>query len=250
MSEHWTTHVPALFRALASPDERATLPRPVTGGFEYACATWGALHYALSSLLGWRDVGAGLAWWYRAGKPTTDSPVLELVKEVWGRGDLIDYYAAWTWKPPGSGWRYSQEHSSSDGPSPTWLGANSILWPDEDWWRMFVRRGTELHHDPFYGGDDALHLSMHHGPSATQPSGEALLATTSRPRHAVLIVGGIDHWLADLEANSTRLPPAGDRSWRVEVFDRKVGYLGMFRRSRVTGRWFTGKHSVHERGNP
>ena len=66
----------------------------------------------------------------------------------------------------------------------------------------------------------------------------------------VLVTDGLDHWLADLHALEARLPPLGERSWRVEIFDRCVGYLGEYRRSRVTGRWFLGKHSVHLRGHP
>ncbi|WP_155952032.1 hypothetical protein [Pseudoxanthomonas suwonensis] len=74
----WARHVPALLRALADPALREALPRPANATLDDACAYWGALHYALVNLLGWQDVGAGLAWWYGAGKPVVDSPVLAL----------------------------------------------------------------------------------------------------------------------------------------------------------------------------
>jgi hypothetical protein len=46
-----------------------------------------------------------------------------------------------------------------------------------------------------------------------------------------------------------QLPALPDaRSWHVEVFDRRVGWLGTYRQSRVTGQWFAGKHSVHMAG--
>ena len=68
-------------------------------------------------------------------------------------------------------------------------------------------------------------------------------------RRVLLVTEGLDHWLADLHALEARLPPICDRSWRVEVFDRRTGYLGEYRRSRVTGRWFTGRHAIHMKGN-
>src|SRR5690606_10668372 len=211
-------------RGLADPEQSVETLRPGRGDLEEACASWGALNYALRSLLGWHDVGAGLAWWYRAGRPV-DSPVLALVQRVWGADDLIDYYAAWAWRPAGWGWMAADAFAAGEGRTPADLAARSPYWPDEDWWRAFARRGAVLPDDPFHGGSDALHLGVHHGPPIQTASGKAIVATTSRPRHAVLVVGGIDSWLADLEHEAAKLPPLGGRSWRVEIFDRQVGWL-------------------------
>lgn len=240
-------HLPELFRALADQASRSAMPLPATGSLEQACATWGALHYALNCLIGWSDVSKGLAWWYRAGKPVEGSDVLALVSEVWGKGDLIDYYAAWAWKPAGHGWMVPQEFSPLDGPSPSDLAKNSH-WPDEGWWRAFVRRGSVHHHDPFYGGSDALHLAAHTGREQVVPSQSPIVHLNAPERRGVLVTQGLRHWLADLEALGQQLPPLGNRSWRIEVFDRRVGFLGEYRHSRVTGRWFRGKHSIHEKG--
>ena len=65
----------------------------------------------------------------------------------------------------------------------------------------------------------------------------------------MLIVNHLGSWRRDLRRSEQRLPAVGERSWHVEVFDRQTGYLGLFRRSRETGRWFQGKHSIHIRGN-
>ena len=243
----WMRHVPVLFRALADPDQREAMPRPVTGNFDTALATWGALHFAFCSLLGWSDVGKGLIWWYREGKPVDGSPVLDLIKEVWGERDLIDDYAAWAWKPADRGWPAPQWADPMHGPSPTEL-AKTSRWPDEEWWRAFVRRGQDHHHDPFYGGTDPLHLSIHSGREDQTPSVAPVVQLDPKNRRGVLITEGLSHWLADLDVLGQTLPPLGDRSWRIEVFDRRVGWLGEFRKSRITGRWFLGKHSVHMAG--
>ncbi len=164
----WSSLYPALHRALAN-NNYDEFPGPPSGGFEASCASWGALNYALTCLLGWRDVGCGLASWYAGGKLTSSSPVLELVKRVWGTDDLLDYYAAWVWKPSDACFLHPQSVDLFKGPSPTWLAENS-MWPDEDWWRSFCRRGQVLHHDPFYGGCDSLHLSGHTGKEDQVPS--------------------------------------------------------------------------------
>lgn len=236
-----------MFRALADPRLESAIPRPAAAPLEQACAHWGALHYTLSSLLGWADAGRGLAWWYASGKPVGDSPVLALVQQVWGAEDLIDYYAAWSWSPPGVGYGLPQS-AAGERPSPTWLAQHSD-WPDEDWWRRFIRRGQVHPHDPFYGGSDPLHLGIHDGPPTTEPSGSPVVHLIPVQRRVLLVTEGLDHWLADLYELEPRLPPLGERSWRIEVFDRCTGYLGEYRRSRVTGRWFTGRHSVHMKGN-
>ena len=45
------------------------------------------------------------------------------------------------------------------------------------------------------------------------------------------------------------LPPlARGRSWRIPVTIAPIGYVGEFRKSRVTGRWLTGKHTAHVLG--
>jgi hypothetical protein len=68
-------------------------------------------------------------------------------------------------------------------------------------------------------------------------------------RRAVLVVSSFPSWRRELGEFGAGLPDLGERSWRVEVFDRKVGFLGLLRKSRVSGLWFQGKHRVHAAGN-
>lgn len=206
---------------------------------EEACASWETLHYLLKALLGWESTGHGLAWWYEAGKPE-DDPCLKLVRNYWDDHYQLDYYAAWAWR---------------DGAQPFDLDtmttgeiARTSPYPHEDWWRDFKRRGQALRHDPFYGGSNPLHLGhsddfgMEH---VRQDDPQPILHANSKDRRAVLIVSSLGHWRRNLINMGGQLPKLQEHSWHVEVFDRQIGYLGLFRQSRVTGKWFMGKHSVH-----
>lgn len=107
-----------------------------------------------------------------------------------------------------------------------------------------------LHNDPFYGCGNPLHLE-HSEIFGLQeaPGAKANLLVDKARRRAVLMVSGLLSWRADLEKAAMTLPSLGDRSWHVEVIDRQVGWLGEYRQSRETGRWFLGKHGLHMRGS-
>ncbi len=247
VDDPWCRHIPTLHRALADPaflDQMPTLK-----GHQHpedAAAAWEPLHYLLTVLLGWRSPGDGLLWWYRAGKPISDSKLLSCVQAHWGQNDLLDYYAAWVW------FRQPVANATQDF-SPAEMAASSQQ-NDEEWWRSFKRRivdGPEL--NPFFGGSNPLHLGSGHshsfGHTESDPDISQLHVDPSS-RRAVLIVNSLLSWRNDLRLAESRLPPLGDRSWHMEVFDRQIGFLGLYRRSRVTGRWFAGRHSIHMCGNP
>lgn len=243
--EPWCRHLPDLHRAIADPSLEHLLP--VAGkdvSLKDACSVWEPLHYLLTALLGWESPGHGLAWWYQAGKPT-DHPLLRLVREHWDNHYLLHPYAAWAWTP-------DQSFLSPDDIDPAEL-ARLSLYPNPIWWRAFKETRQRFSHDPFYGGSNPLHLGhsaefgmAYVGDGDLQP----VLHSNPKDRRAVLVVSSIHHWRRNLLNMGGQLPKLGEHSWHVEVFDRQVGYLGLFRQSRVTGKWFMGKHSVHLQGNP
>lgn len=209
-----------------------------------ACSVWEPLHYLLTALLGWESPGHGLAWWYEAGKPT-DDPLLALVRHHWDSRYLLHPYAAWAWTP-------GLSFLTPDDIDLAELSRSS-LYPNEIWWRAFKETRQRFSHDPFYGGSNPLHLGhsaefgmAYVGDGDPQP----IMHSNPKDRRAVLIVSSIHHWRRNLLNMGGQLPKQGDHSWHLEVFDRRVGYLGLFRQSRVTSKWFMGKHSVHMRGNP
>jgi hypothetical protein len=120
-----------------------------------------------------------------------------------------------------------------------------------------------------YGTDnDGMHLVPHcFGPIVKRAEKQGAPVWGAHPRpltsrtfqiigdpsdgNATVITDSYTSWYEDLEDLTAGLPKReGGRSWRVDVFCKPVGWLGSFRKSRTTGLWFAGKHSMHEWGNP
>ncbi len=98
----WLQYLPELHRELTSSAIANGLPRSfVSLNFEQSCAWWETLRYLFRSLLGWKCIPAGLAWWYEAGKPVLDDPCLRLVVERWDTRRELDYFAARKWESRG-----------------------------------------------------------------------------------------------------------------------------------------------------
>lgn len=231
-----------LHQALADPARAASLPYVGAAlNAEMAAAAWEPLHYLLSVLLGWDLPGRGLAWWYAAGKPV-DEPALRLVRDGWDSHQALDWYAASAYTP-------GRAFASELALQPAEL-ARSSLCADEAWWRQFQRRGRALRHDPFYGSTGnplRLGRSAGFGLARVQPDHLQLFADT-RQRQATLVVNGFGSWRRDLKRAEKHLPPLTDGAWQLEIFDRRVGYLGLFRRSRDSGSWHLGSAALHQAG--
>jgi hypothetical protein len=233
---------PALHRALADPNTADRLPRiqqcRTIGDFQ---AYWKTLYYLLHALMGWDRIGDGLAWWYASGRNALGDARLELVNAIWDDDGQLDYFAAHCWRGGFSG-------SHPEELSPAEMAMTSP-WRDEDWWRHFKRQGRRFPHDPFYCGSNPLHLDAGCCLTGTSEKPPVVWCADNATRRATLVVGDFPTWRDALETFGNTLPPDSQRSWHADVFDRWVGHLGVFRRSRVTGRWFQGKHSVHMRGH-
>lgn len=235
-------YFPELHRALADPSLADRLPRiqqcKTLGDFQ---SYWKTLFYLFDALMGWKRIGDGLAGWYSCGKNAQGDPRLELVNAIWDDDGQLDYFAAHCW-------RGGFACGVPDEMSPAEISKIS-LWNDEDWWRQFKRQGRRFAEDPFYGGSNPLHLdfdSCLRGGTGIPPYARY---TDLATRKATLVVGDFATWRDSLETFGQTLPPESKRSWHVDVYDKGAGHLGLFRRSRVTGRWFQGKHSVHMQGH-
>jgi hypothetical protein len=236
----WLQFLPDLHRTLAAPFLATGLPRSFVGlDFEQSCAWWETLRYIFRSLLGWQCLPAGLAWWYDAGKPDLGDPRLALVLSRWNTWGELDFFAAREWETRGM----------------TGCGQEERLWsvhghePAQGWLSAIRTRANRPEYCPWGGGWNPLHLGHSDIMETGGPGDGADLATWDESCRAVLVVSRFDVWRRELKEHGAKLPPSGDRSWHVEVFDRRVGFLGRFRRSRVTGLWFQGRHNIHMRGN-
>lgn len=231
----WCRLIPDLHRILANPDGGHGFPRfRKDMDLGQSCAYWETAYYLLRRLLGWRDIGLGLQWWFSAGKPTLDDVRLTALKRIWDDDGHLATLAMW-------GWVYGAYAESGGERSPERFG-------DIAGWREFEAAGRTLAHDPFHGGSNALHLGHSTIEHPAENIEALLLRSDEASRKAVLVVGHAAHWHAALHDRGARLPDLGERSWHVDVVVRPVGWLGTFRRSRATGEWFQGKHSTHVRG--
>ena len=145
----WLTHLPLLHRILAGGEPASAFP-PLPHGdrIHGHCAYWEPLYYLLNTILGWRDLAQGLAWWYTNGRPVSD-PRLALMQEIWDSDGQLAYFAAWAFQEGRSNFRLEDAASTS-------------AFSDEDWWRDFRRLGRRYRSDPFNGGTNPLHLGHSH----------------------------------------------------------------------------------------
>ncbi|CAM3130077.1 hypothetical protein GCM10009763_28240 [Dermacoccus profundi] len=102
--------------------------------------------------------------------------------------------------------------------------------------------------DPFHGW---FHASAAVDPTWDSHRGEprwSIDASSNIPR-ATLMLGAFSGWYSHLAQTPKELPKRS-RSWRVDVLIQPFGWMGTYRQSRVTGRWFTGPHRAHMLGYP
>jgi hypothetical protein len=242
IEDGWCQYLPLLHRIIADPSQEEAFPvLNERCELREACAYWETLYYLFTALLGWKQLHKGLGWFYSTNKNDNNDPLLRLVRSLWDRYDQLDYFAAWAW---------TQVYCSTpDDISPAAICIEAA-YGDENWWRTFKRKGCLYANDPFYKGTNSLHLR--HSESFGRydvATGSPALYSNLKKNKAVVIADHFTTWRNDLEMLGTKLPPIGERSWYVEVFDRQVGHLGLFRQSRETGLWFMGKHSLHMQGN-
>ncbi len=233
-----------MWQDLADPDGAMRFPRQPPDDVTTGIAWWTALLHLLLYSLGWPAPHRQLAAWDAAGRPRDDRR-LAYIDDVWG--ERLDEILAWWWEamgrdvPSDLAERLGLDRDLDDGPTPEAVRK----WISEP--PAARREGS-----PWFGGSDALHLTVHckapvelddHKP-------HLLVGDPSRqiPR-AVLQVDSYLGWYLHLHRLGANLPPSeSGRSWRVDVVCRPTGWLGTYRLSRQTGRWFSGRHQTHTLG--
>ena len=127
----------------------------------------------------------------------------------------------------------------------------TVFEPHPGWWQALRQQRPIADYGPYGGGSNPLHLGHSDPVGEAAPPVPSFIGTHNlSTRKAALIVHSFDSWHRELREFGKSLPALENRSWHVEAFDRHIGYLGLYRQSRVTGLWFQGKHSLHMAGNP
>jgi hypothetical protein len=250
----WCSLIPALHSALANPRAEVSFPglHPERPG-QNPLAYWETALYTLHFLLGWTDPGRGLQWWYAHGLEPMGDPRLQLLRDVWNSRGQLELLAAWCWGAGCAGFNESrnvlfdilgrQPRVSGERPLEGFLGAGWKAAHE----RRFPTDGGGFAHRPGSRAN-ALHLSHSFPAGLIRPENPGVLLQSADRRQATLVFESAVGWYAGLAHAGAALPDLGPRSWHVDVFIKPIGWLGTFRRSRVTGLWFQGKHSIHLAG--
>lgn len=256
-------NIPNVFRALAhpaGPNDFVRAPRQFDDerkyedGVEFRTARtyWTSLGILLVYSFGWGFPGLGLKRWVDEGMPNED-PRLALIKQVWVGDGQFDAFCTWLWQehPYHADFRQyllqGKEVSHENIPKFGDLAS-------ADWLRRVADRFPYPFPNPFTGGGDPLHLSYHMYAHAEEdrsyPDRQYRLVVAPDGKTADLFVTSMRGWHAVLSrVGDTLVHPEKGRSVRVSVHCPHVGTLGEFRRSRETGIWFSGPHSLHMLGN-
>ncbi|MFG6401241.1 hypothetical protein [Microbacterium sp. P04] len=258
----WVWAVPLAYRVLADtrlsgemPMSPRTLLTARSGAaawsyqHEHGRGYFACLQSLLTYSLGWTRHDKGIRQWHGAGQPTED-PRFALLKAVWSADELLLRYAAWFTErlndlPPALG--------PSSPLSPFVAGSVDLRPIQDDRWTEFVREervraaAEHLSLSPW-----GMHLDQGDpiGAPSLKSGAWRLLASDQEHRTATFVSDGVHGWYNGLVEAGNGLPKlSGGRNWHVDVFVKPYGYLGTFRRSAVTGLWFSGRHRSHIIGN-
>lgn len=265
---HWTesTHngdfgYVEVLRAINNPEFSWVVPSDPRGTdtLPSYIRYWFCLSAVLVGHLGWKYPAVGLAKWINKGMPEDDA-ILTQIKNLWGSDaasmmtetgqnilrtiacQVLGFIEATTGGTAGS---------TKVIPQANLLLRQSLdekLAADKKW-AAPIQGGDILHLSPHVVdvlGAAPVNLSMN-------ADGGSILhaASDSDDIRASLVLENNQPWHTTLVRTGERLPLRSDgRSWRVDVTSKDYGYIGEFRKSRVTGLWFAGKHSSHLLGNP
>lgn len=271
----WVWAVPLPYRVLADSRRSGAMPESprnllspngygyMNGNHAHGRGYFASLQSFLTYSFAWTRHDRGLRRWHEQGQATDDAR-LALVKAVWGADEMLLRYAAWC------------TDGTSDTGGETWFGEPLHAFmsrpvdfspqPRDDAWSEIVRAERDrAHADDLSASPWGMHLGS--GDHIAAPSGLAaaqadsadgraavsharIVGADTKRRRATYISDHVHGWYAGLAALGSELPPlSGGANWRIDVFVKPYGFLGTYRRSTMTGLWFSGRHRHHEMGN-
>jgi hypothetical protein len=212
-----------------------------------AVAYWESACYFMTCILAWSNPAKGLLCWYENNISCRNDSYLKLLKDIWDYDGHFDLLAAWFWSKNGFLlWKTfitpMLRNADSGLFSPVHLS------PDLRWWQEFNNRHRKppKYPNPYFGGYNPLHL-VHYGELWEDPdSNVTLIKSAGKNKRAILIMDTPKGWYTALHRYAREL---GQLGWLLDVVVEKIGWLGSFKRSPITGLWYQGSHSVHLAGN-
>lgn len=218
----WAWGAVQIFRALGSPFSQVKVPAnpfskgiaqtdPLKGNFFRETTYWSALHALTTLRLGWVNAANGV------GNVTlpefSPDPMLKMIATVWRQDGHLSEYVKW------SGANFFSSHKEQP-------------------------RETSVLDEKHIEG----HVTLYWGEMGSSFSAR-LTCVNSTARTAVLVCETAHGWYGELSRLGSELPNIGNHSWSVDVYVKPIGFMGTYRQSRVTGRWFVGRHAIHMLGN-
>lgn len=238
----WTWLLAEAWQQAAAPDHFAGSMRrplvPYDGADRHfdVVAYWAPLVSLMHHGLGWRRPDIGLWHWRHEGE-RFDDPVLTTLDRRYGSD--LDLMMAWL-VSEGS---YLHDPTVFEDPV-TSLPPEMKRYCDDV-------RSSDAYVAHFGGGNDPHHFRYHVQPQdgpgtvARILGGGALFGGSPVD---LILSGDCFHDLFRELRDGDIKPTAQGRSARVALVWPTGGWLGTYRRSRKTGRWFRGRHAVHELG--
>ncbi|MDR6685757.1 hypothetical protein J2Y41_001312 [Arthrobacter sp. 1088] len=239
----------SVLRAVARPHGDWLPPlNPIGSGILPPFITyWFSLSAVVLGHLAWSDPVRGVTTWVNLGMPE-DGAVLTAVRRLFGSDSaalILNHNLSGMAELMGGSQGLPSKHDLLYELRQTFVGDAAVdprVQENDSWAAMLL------------GGTDSLHLRLHLEQMLVHPRPQCPNITYAReagskiPAH--LHLPSSYGWYEALTRAAVGLPERADgRSWRVDVTTEDVGFIGRFRMSRVTGRWFSGKHSSHMLGN-
>jgi hypothetical protein len=234
----WAAWLPLAWAATVESSGVHPIPEPpmITTSFDSfvgPLSWWTPLPHLLAYSFGWEDLACGLRVWNELGRPI-DDPRLELIDLWWGDATLA--LAHWL-----------EARRNAERPNALLELTDFARDNEEPEIARLVNALSE-------GGTDPLHLSAHAPIDALEDTDVVTDAIASAQvfgdagqSDAVVMFDRYEGWYGAL----SRI--GAERGFttgvHVDVICRQAGWIGRYRCSPITGRWFAGAHRLHMFGH-
>ncbi len=231
----WTWGIGPMFQTLGGWDSVWLMSAGVSEDEHWdRIRYWTPLPHLALGPLGWSDPAIGAARWILMGMPET-TPELSLLAQVWGSNALM-YFSH-----PQMDWVPQSEEILGFQPRTTGRRISHIFQAPES-----ARA---------FSGCGELHIQIHLqwqmcGQESQEVFRDPACIKSAGSRKAFLELDAMTGWHRQLRiAGDKTADELGEPRLEITVIAPPVGNLGTFKRSRLTGLWYSGSHEAHILGH-